>query len=356
MIGLSLQRIKPVLAYLVIVFSAATGGETQTFVTAPEITPYVIPLTGPLAQDDAEISGLAWCNHRLILLPQYTDFYQENQHYVYALEKNTLLQYVHALQSDAPLPPLEPTVLKVKGMDKLEAVAGYQGLEAIACDGNAAYLAAELNPWGAREASAVARAEWQGDVLIVKAVGQTIRSAYKMANMANEALVVADDSVLSLSEVNFVQNKKQPQAHRLSPDLKLLPAVPFSDFPYRLTDATALDEQGRFWVSNYLYRGDQHLRRPTDPFWQQYGQAPTHRQGEVMERLVELQWQDNRIKLTGTAPINIQLTEGTGRNWEGIARLNNLGFLLATDKYPQTILAFIPSPGAIDSGDKNVEL
>jgi hypothetical protein len=29
------------------------------------------------------------------------------------------------------------------------------------------------------------------------------------------------------------------------------------------------------------------------------------------------------------------------RNWEAIARLDDVGFLLATDKYPETIFAFV---------------
>jgi len=33
------------------------------------------------------------------------------------------------------------------------------------------------------------------------------------------------------------------------------------------------------------------------------------------------------------------------RNWEGIVRLDNRGFLLATDKFPTTILGFVPTGG-----------
>jgi hypothetical protein len=34
------------------------------------------------------------------------------------------------------------------------------------------------------------------------------------------------------------------------------------------------------------------------------------------------------------------------RNWEGLVRLDDYGFLLATDKYPRTILAFVPLDGS----------
>ena len=41
-------------------------------------------------------------------------------------------------------------------------------------------------------------------------------------------------------------------------------------------------------------------------------------------------------------PIQIELDEKASRNWEGIVRLDDRGFLVATDKYPEMILGFIP--------------
>ena len=35
------------------------------------------------------------------------------------------------------------------------------------------------------------------------------------------------------------------------------------------------------------------------------------------------------------------LNDGSGRNWEGLSKLNDLGFLIVTDTFPKTILAFV---------------
>jgi len=35
------------------------------------------------------------------------------------------------------------------------------------------------------------------------------------------------------------------------------------------------------------------------------------------------------------------LEEGSSRNWEAIVRFGESGFLIATDKYPRMILAYI---------------
>ena len=48
---------------------------------------------------------------------------------------------------------------------------------------------------------------------------------------------------------------------------------------------------------------------------------------------------------TDRAPIQFELLdEASPRNWEGVARLGERGFVAATDKYPETMLAFIPAP------------
>ncbi len=51
----------------------------------------------------------------------------------------------------------------------------------------------------------------------------------------------------------------------------------------------------------------------------------------------------NISRMNDRAPIQLTLVdEATVRNWEGIARLDGRGFLIATDTYPATILAFVP--------------
>jgi hypothetical protein len=43
-------------------------------------------------------------------------------------------------------------------------------------------------------------------------------------------------------------------------------------------------------------------------------------------------------------PIQLELIDDLHpRNWEGLVRLDPHGFLLATDTYPETLLAFVPA-------------
>ena len=50
----------------------------------------------------------------------------------------------------------------------------------------------------------------------------------------------------------------------------------------------------------------------------------------------------NKIELSDSEPIQLILDKESPRNWEGIARLNDNGFLLVTDKHPSMILAYVP--------------
>ena len=62
---------------------------------------------------------------------------------------------------------------------------------------------------------------------------------------------------------------------------------------------------------------------------------------QTIERLVEFKIKKNEIKLTKKKPVDLILEEGNSRNWEAIVRFGESGFLIATDKYPRMILAYI---------------
>ena len=121
--------------------------------------------------------------------------------------------------------------------------------------------------------------------------------------------------------------------------------IPFPSIEYRITDATSLDEDARFWAINYFYPGEEHLKPRTDPVVEKYGQGPTHAVSQAVERLVEFQWSDSAITLVDRPPVQfhswLKVSRGTGRVSSG---WTSKGFLVITDTYPETILAFIPMP------------
>jgi hypothetical protein len=117
-------------------------------------------------------------------------------------------------------------------------------------------------------------------------------------------------------------------------------SLPFPHIEYRITDATTVDEYGRFWIINY-YSGSDKYYAENDPIAERVGIGATHSMFEHVERLVEFQLTESGIIFSGAAPIQFKLPNKEPRKWEGVARLGERGFLVATDKSPDTILGFV---------------
>jgi hypothetical protein len=164
--------------------------------------------------------------------------------------------------------------------------------------------------------------------------------------MSDESLVVYGGRLLTLYEANGANVNPAPVAHLFhAAPLEPAGTLPFPNVEYRVTDATAPDDEGRFWAINYLWPGDVEKLRPApDPIAAEHGTGATHREETTVERLVEFRITPEGIVRTETPPIWLQLETKVSRNWEGVVRLDDRGFLLVTDTFPETLLAFVPLP------------
>ncbi|NOZ50550.1 MAG: hypothetical protein GXP37_10955 [Chloroflexi bacterium] len=300
----------------------------------------VIPLTGPLSKRRAEISSLAWYGDMLILMPQYPNFSTlGGDSFLYALPKADLLAFVQG-QRQQPLTP-QPIPLQAPGL--VRQIPGYEGFEALAFNGNTVFMTIE-----ARGSNGMVGYLLAGEVApnlsgITLDTGhiESIASQSGLPNKAEEALFIAGEHVITLHEVNGAAVNPAPVAHVFTFDLAPLRTIPFPNIEFRITDATALDAEGRFWVINYFFPGDKELRSDLDPIAQRYGPGPTHARIDGVERLLAVQYREDGVTLVDAPPLQLQLLPEDLRNWEGLVRLDDQGFLLVTDKYPQTILGFV---------------
>jgi hypothetical protein len=323
--------------------ASATTASSVTEVAVSEI-----PLTGPLAQPRAEISGMAWYGETLILLPQYPDFaIKEGDGAVFALPKADILAFLDGTREG----PLEPVPIPFVAPDLASQIDGFEGYEAITFLGDQAFLTIEASSADGMRGYLVSgrMAPDLSTLVLNPATRAEITSQPEVENKSEESLLVAGDRLVTIYEVNGAAINPSPVVHLF--DMQLAPAgtIPFPQVEYRITDATDVDSEGRFWAINYFFPGDTELRPVEDPLAERYGQGPTHAQSEAVERLVEFQFSHSGIILADRPPIQLELLDtllgGLGRNWEGLVRLDNRGFLLATDLFPETILAFAPAPG-----------
>jgi len=296
-----------------------------------------IALVGPLAEKKAEISGLAWYQDHLILLPQHPSFSEEGS-FLYTLTRRDIEAY---LDSESPEPLLATPVIFITP-DYAQMIDGFEGYEAIAFDGEDVYLTIEADTKEGMRGYMVQGkiAPDLSEIVVNTLLPAEILPQADLKNLTYEALLVADDKLLAIYEANGMNMNDFPQALRFDKDLKEEEPLPFPPIEYRITDATALDENDRFWVVNY-YSGSDKFRAESDPIAEEFGIGPTHGLYEHGERLVELQLTDSGITLSGAAPIQFELPNEEARKWEGLARLGERGFLVATDKSPNSILGFV---------------
>ena len=314
-----------------------------------------LELAGPASESRAELSGLAWHGEQLILLPQYPERFLEPKGLdkgavgrIFALDKSAVVAAIR----DNDSKPLYPAGIPVFGPPLRTLAPGYEGFEAIVFDGDEAWLAIEARAYGMMRGYLL-RARFvagKGLVLDPKSLTKVVPPA-NIRNMGFETLLLAPDRLIALFEINSPVRVSKPVARVFSRTLKPLGSISMPRIEYRITDATSLAADQSFWASNFYWQGEYGLLKPgTDHVARRFGQQPIDPEHMNLERLLRLRYSGNKIELTDTPPIVIG-SSFIPRNWEGIARIEEQagpdapavrGLLLATDKYPVTLLAYVP--------------
>ena len=330
---------------------------------AAEVPVRLLPLEGGAADAEEEISGLAWRGDHLVLLPEYCGLREDpardryllpGPQHVWVLERRAITDHLDGLAPGPLAPRAVPVTPDLR--DWLPGVL--DGFEAIAFDGDTAYLLVETyladggkNPaWILRGTLAPDLSGLHLDLASARPFPRP--TAHKNASF--EALFLADGHLHALYELNAPALVARPEAARFTLDLAPAPPVPMAPLAWRVTDATPPDAAGHLWVLNYRFpKSDKSGLEPTDePLARRFGAGPTHARFGQVERLVELALGPEGLRLTDRAPIQLALPapwqEDGARNWEGIAPLPGRGFLLVTDRFPTptTLLGFVPAPGA----------
>lgn len=298
-----------------------------------------IPLTKPLSKKSAEVSSLAWYGDYLILMPQYPDFFVESgDGAVFALHKNEIAAFLSG-ESTEKLDPIQ-VPFSAPGIDDL--IKGFEGFEAIAFSGDDVFLAIESENKSGMLGYLV-KGRIEPDLSMLRVDTSTlvaIEAQAKVNNISDESLLIAGDTVVTIFEANGASITPSPMVHRFGVDLSRQSMIPFPNIEYRITDVTEPDTDNRFWAINYFFPGDEKLRAEVDPIADRFGKGETHLLTDGVERLVEFQYAESGITLTGTPPLQLYLPSDDRRNWEGIVQFGE-GFLLATDKHPDTVLAYV---------------
>jgi hypothetical protein len=306
----------------------------------PEIGLQEIELQGVITDRNSELSGMTWYKDHLILLPQYPNFpTYKNEGRLFKIPKNKLLKYV---VGDVTL-PVEPEEIKVDISFFQSSIPGFEGFEAIAFEGNRVFLTIESEP------EKIIGFLIQGviDLELTEVILDTlsiieIDPQADVSNACEESLIYFDNKIVTIYEANGKNINPEPVAHVFDLEADTLSTIKFPNIEYRITDVTLIDEKGKFWGINYFWPGEKDEYKPAlDVISERFGKGESHAGTEVVERIIEFRFQQGEIYFSGVPPVVLKL-DSDARNLEGIVRFDNLGFLLCTDKFPRTILGFVP--------------
>jgi len=329
--------------------AAAAGGDSGGDSSGiPIVTPRLLPIEGPMADPRAEISGMTWYGDTLVIMPQYPDrFAEPPSRGFFAIRKKVILDLIDGVTEG----PILPKLVTCHAPGLAGIVRGFDGLEAIAMTGDRSFFTVEAEndtSMAGYLVGGISEVGGQNHVGIDLSRMTPIPMGVNIPNIAEEAIVVDGDRVITISEANGRNVNPMPMAKVFDLEVNFIGKLPMPQIEYRVTDATALDENDRFWVLNYFFppEGRKILPAP-DPELERHGDPASFHPLDCIERLVELQLVRDRcgdfIERTATPPVNLELLpDRECRNWEACVRLDDRGFLIMTDKFPTTLLAFVP--------------
>ena len=296
-----------------------------------EVSSQQISLSGDVTDRNTEVSGLTWHGDNLIILPQFGGV-------LYNIPRDEILAYL-----DGDSTAIEPDTIEITVAGEVN-VAGFQGYEAIVFIDDIAYLTIESNDNGLMRSYLVSGTLNDSTLTIETASIVPLPSPANVDNKGHESMVVYDGYPLPLYEWNRYSDSNTTESRAvLIEDGQQGREFSLPAIPYRMTDATEVDENGRFWVIDYHFPDD--TARIDGYSFDAYLEEGTHASYDHIESLIELQInEDGSITWIDKAPLLLTL-KADPRNWEGLARLDERnGFLLMTDKFPDTRLVFVELP------------
>ena len=287
-----------------------------------------IELEGIITNPRQEISGMDWYNDNLFLLPENLGGY------LFMVKKNEIQKQLSLKKGS-----IKPIKTMFNTPDYSKSIPGFDGFEAIAFYENSIYVTIEADENG----EMVGYIAWGNidpisyEITILEKNIQKISTPIQIDNLSYESIIRHENNLLLLYEANGSSLRKDPYQLLISLNDFSSKKIKGPNIEYRITDATKV-RKNKFWAINYYWPGD---KKNLKPSLDKLIKNKKTNSDQTIERLVEFKIKRNSISLTRKKPINLILEEGNSRNWEAIVRFGESGFLIATDKYPRMILAYI---------------
>ena len=166
-----------------------------------EVKVQYITMNGEISEPKAEISGLAWYNDYLILLPQYPHIFpSEYDGSLFAIPKAKIAEYLN----EVPNTPITPMPISLNAPGLKDIIDGYEGFEALAFYGNSVFFTVESSP--DKMMGYLFKGTISGDM---KTININIDERVELpprapvGNATDETIIVTPDRVITVYAVSY---------------------------------------------------------------------------------------------------------------------------------------------------------
>ena len=291
-----------------------------------------ILLAGEITNPNNEISGMDWYKEQLYLLPENAI------DHLFIIPKKQIEEYLLSKNPEAII----PKKIKLISPDYQSLINGFDGFEAIAFTDDNVILSIEVKTrnnnmtgyiaWGTCNPSTK-------ELYFEKKSLKEVTTPIQIKNMAFESIIIHENDAILLYEANGENLQKNVKHSKISLDDYSLSKIDGFNVEYRITDATTLDSNNKFWCINYFWPGEKEKLKPGKDIYLE--NHSNNNNLKSIERIIELEIKNGVISMTKTKPIQLFSENNASRNWEGIVRYGKNSFLVVTDKYPKMILGLV---------------
>jgi len=203
-----------------------------------------IPLYGEASERRAEISGLAWHNNDLVLLPQYPHrFAGKYSGSLFYIPKKEIYKFLKGKVSK-----IKPKKIDFSAPGLKKYSVQNDGYESIAFAGDTVFMTIEV----VRKDSSfgfVVKGFYDtlsNKITLFKSTLTKVHPPANLRNISQETLTLTPNRVLTLYEANGINVNPSPGVDFYNKNLKMHYRIPLSHIEYRITDATSVDSKTGF--------------------------------------------------------------------------------------------------------------
>lgn len=295
------------------------------------------------SEKGSEFSSMCWVKSDLLLVPQYPSYFRSkmNKDIMFYIPKEKISQGIKSSGNER----IVPTIVELNNNYTYKLLDGYEGFEGVCYDGKYLYFTVEYNADCGKAVVVKGEiSEKDQSITLIDDAYVIVDLPANVSNAAYESISVVGDFLYIIYEANGRKVNPHPIAKKIAKDFSTVEDIIMDHIEYRITDVSSFNSDGEGWAINNHWAGDIKRYDPEeDKIINPYSEYNNAKVG--LERIIPIKIKNTEIIFDSSRNVTYMKREhlNYSNNWEGLVKIDNIGFLVVTDKYPDTRLRFYPA-------------